>query len=98
MDEALALGVSSLVVWRLTHFIVEEDGPGDVVARLRTQLGSSALGRLMDCFYCASVWTAAPLALVTARDAGSWTLHWLALSGAACLLERATTSGPGDRA
>ena len=45
----------------------------------------------MDCFYCLSIWTAAPVAAAVARRPREAPLAWLALSGAACLLERATT-------
>jgi hypothetical protein len=42
----------------------------------------------MDCFYCLSFWVAAPLALYVGRGPLDFVLVWLALSGAACLLER----------
>jgi hypothetical protein len=79
-----------LAVWRLTHLLAREDGPEDLIFRLRAWLGDGALGRAMDCFYCLSVWIALPFALLLP---GSWLdrlLGWLALSGAACLLEKVT--------
>jgi len=42
----------------------------------------------MDCFKCLSLWIAAPAALFVARRPLDWLFAWLALSGAACLLER----------
>ena len=96
--DALSIGrfaIVSLAVWRVTHLLAEEDGPADVVVRLRTRLGDSIAGRAMDCFFCLSLWIAAPFALVLAGDLLSWGLMWLALSGAACLLQRATES-PGS--
>jgi hypothetical protein len=83
--------LSALAVWRLTHFLAEEDGPWNLVVRLRSRLGRGFLGSLMDCFYCLSLWFSLPLAVWLAN--GGWIailLHWQALSGAACLLERAT--------
>jgi hypothetical protein len=50
----------------------------------------SVVGRLMDCPYCLSLWLAAPLALVLAGSASAWVAAWLAISGGASLLERAT--------
>jgi hypothetical protein len=44
----------------------------------------------MDCFYCVSVWIAAPFAVVVSRRPREAPLIWLALSGAACLLEQAS--------
>lgn len=79
-----------LAVWRVTHLLASEDGPGDLVFRLRAKLGSSFAGKLMDCFYCLSMWVAAPFALLVTRQPLGCLLVWLALSGAACLLERLT--------
>jgi hypothetical protein len=45
----------------------------------------------MDCFQCTSVWVAAPLTLFVTRRAGDLVPTWLALSGAACGLERLLT-------
>jgi hypothetical protein len=91
--EALSIGpfvLVSLAVWRVTHLLAEEDGPGDVVVRLRARLGDSIAGRAMDCFFCLSLWIAAPFAVLLAGDVLTWGLTWLALSGAACLLQRVT--------
>jgi hypothetical protein len=79
-----------LATWRLTHLFVAEDGPGDIVVKLRAWLGDSFFGLVMDCFYCASVWLAFPFAFVIAHDALDWLVSWLAISGAAALLEQAT--------
>lgn len=82
------LGV--LVVWRLTHLLYAEDGPWDVIVRVRRAAGEGFWGRLLDCFYCLSLWTAAPLALWLGRGWEERLLLWPALSAGACLLERAT--------
>jgi len=86
----LRFAVGSLVTWRLTHLLAEEDGPGDLVLVLRRRAGDGGLGKLMDCFYCLSVWVAAPVSLAVAGRKRDAPATWLALSGAACLLERAT--------
>lgn len=84
-------GLAVLATWRVTHLLAAEDGPGGIVARMRARLGSGVLGTLADCFACLSVWIAAPLARFAVRDGGRGELvvTWLALSGSACLLERA---------
>jgi len=82
----LVLGV--LCVWRVTHLLQAEDGPWDVVVRLRQAAGNGWLGRLMDCFYCLSLWVAIPFACVIGQTAGEGILMWLAFSGGAILLER----------
>ncbi len=88
--------VGVLATWRVTHLLVAEDGPADVVVRLRRRAGDSWIGEAMDCFYCLSVWTAAPVAAAVARNRREAPLTWLALSGAACLLERVTEKGDID--
>jgi hypothetical protein len=77
-----------LATWRLTHLLASEDGPADLLARLRARMGHGLLGELMDCFQCLSLWVAAPLAAFVALRPWDWVLSWLALSGGACLLER----------
>jgi hypothetical protein len=77
-----------LATWRVSHLLASEDGPADIIFRLRRRLGDGLAGSLMDCFNCLSLWIAAPAAFLLAADPLTWVLSWLALSGAACLLER----------
>src|SRR6266568_7342426 len=93
MNESSAIWrftLSALAVWRVTHLFAEEDGPWDSLAKLRLKLGSSILGRLMDCFYCLSLWFSLPLSIWLSTGWIGLLLHWQALSGAACLLGRIT--------
>ena len=90
MPDSIRLVLAALAAWRVTHLIAEEDGPADAVLRVRVALGDGFAGKLMDCFYCLSIWVAAPLSVIAARRRRDMPLVWLALSGAACLLERAT--------
>ena len=90
----LALLIATLATWRLSHLVAHEDGPFDAVVRLRTRAGDNAWGRLMDCPYCLSLWFALPGAgwLLHAYG-GTWadaTEFWLAISGAACVIEKLT--------
>ena len=82
------LVLAVLATWRLTHLLAREDGPADLLVRLRARLGNGGLGHLMDCFNCVSLWVAAPLAWWLASTLGDGIVVWLALSGAVCLLER----------
>jgi hypothetical protein len=84
----MRLLVAVLATWRLSHLVVAEDGPWDVVVRLRRRAGAGMLGRLMDCFYCTSLWAAAPMALVVAQEPAAWAVAWLGVSGGACLIQR----------
>jgi hypothetical protein len=80
--------LAALATWRVTHLLASEDGPADLIVKLRVALGNGFAGTLMDCFNCLSLWIAAPAALFVARTPLAWLLVWLALSGAACLLQR----------
>jgi hypothetical protein len=82
--------ICTLAVWRLTHLFVLEDGPWDFVYHLRKKLGNSIFGQAMDCFYCLSLWMAAPFAFIIFHDWIGILVSWLSLSGAACLLEHFT--------
>lgn len=77
-----------LATWRITHLLAKEDGPADLVVRFRARLGHGMAGKLMDCFECLSLWVAVPVAFFVSRKPLDLVLTWLALSGAACLLER----------
>jgi hypothetical protein len=92
----LLLGV--LCVWRITHLLQAEDGPWDVVARLRRAAGDSFWGRLLDCFYCLSLWVSLPVAWVIGRTGVEGVLLWLAFSGGAILAERSTSRPPAMQA
>jgi hypothetical protein len=87
----LAIGV--LVTWRVTHLLHAEDGPWLMFAKLRASASRVELLRqLLDCFYCLSIWIAAPLAYLLGHG---W-LHRLllvpALSAGAIVIERLTGS------
>lgn len=86
------LGV--LTVWRITHFFWAEDGPWDMVIRLRRGVGEGFWGKLLDCFYCLSVWVAAPLGYLIGESWMERLLLWPALSAGAIILERITNHEP----
>ena len=89
-DLALAWSAAALAVWRLTHLLHAEAGPGEVIARLRDQAGTGLAGQALGCFYCLSLWVAAPVAWLLPGGGLGGVLLWLALSGAAVLLQRLT--------
>jgi hypothetical protein len=91
---SLLLGI--LAVWRITHLLNAEDGPWEVFVRLRRIVGEGFWGQLLDCFYCLSVWIAAPLALYLGGDWSECFLMWLALSAGAILVENVIERGHGE--
>jgi hypothetical protein len=60
---------------------------------LRRRAGSGLWGRLLDCFYCLSLWVAVPVALWVGVAWVERLVLWPALSGGAMLLQRAV-NGP----
>jgi hypothetical protein len=82
----LALG--ALGVWRITHLLNAEDGPWDVMVRLREHAGSGFWASLLDCFYCLSLWIALPFACAIGASGLERLLLWPALSAAAIFAER----------
>jgi hypothetical protein len=89
----LILGV--LAGWRITHLLNAEDGPWDLVVKLRRLAGNGFFGSLLDCFYCLSLWVAAPLAYLLGDAWKQRLLLWPAISAGAILLHKATSREPG---
>ena len=90
---ALDLLLAMLATWRLSFMLTQETGPWDMFTALRRVAGESMLGHALQCFYCTSVWVAAPLAVLVTPWSLRTPVTWLALSGGACLLHRATDRG-----
>lgn len=91
---SLTLGI--LCVWRVTHLLYAEDGPWDLLVKLRRAAGAGFRGKLLDCFFCTSLWVSAPFAIGLGQGLAEKFLLWLALSGGACLLQRITERTPDD--
>lgn len=79
-----------LAVWRISHLMQAEDGPWDSIVWFRRKIGDGFWGSLLDCFYCVSVWVAAPVAILLGANWAECVLLWPALSAGAILLERVT--------
>ena len=88
MDAYLSTILGALATWRATHLLHAESGPGRVFERLRAAAGDGLAGQALECFYCLSLWVAAPLALLLSGDWLERLLLWLGLSAAAIGLER----------
>jgi hypothetical protein len=93
---AWCFALCALAVWRVAHLLARENGPFELVARLRATLGSGILGRLMDCFYCVCFLVSLLPALWMCNSRIGFFIQWLALSAVACLLERTTQKQQGN--
>lgn len=80
--------ISILSVWRVTHLIQAEDGPFDIIFKLRKLAGNSFFGSLMDCFFCLSIWVALPIGIYFGNNWMEKILLVLSLSAAAIFLEQ----------
>jgi len=78
--------IAFLATWRITHLIVKEDGPGDIIVSLRLKVGDNFFGKIMDCFLCCSIWVSIIPALFISETIVYFILNWFALSGAACII------------
>jgi hypothetical protein len=78
--------LGTLGVWRVTHLLHAEDGPFELLARLRAAAATWAIGDVLGCFWCASLWVAAPFAL-TVRGWRERLLLWPALSAGAIVVQ-----------
>ena len=83
--------LATLATWRLTHLIVNEDGPLKLIERLRESLADTILASVVGCFGCLSVCIAIPFAFFVCAKPVELLVTSLALSGAAFLLERVSS-------
>ena len=88
MNDWLRFVLAVLAVWRVTHLLASEDGPADLIVKFRALLGDSLAGKLMDCFYCLSVWISIPFTFFVVNGVLDRFVVWLALSGAASLANK----------
>jgi hypothetical protein len=79
-----------VALWRITHLLSQEDGPFDMVLKIRSMFGQGFFGNLLDCFYCLSLWLAIPFAFLICNNWLEGIITWPALSGFACLLFKLT--------
>jgi Protein of unknown function (DUF1360) len=79
-----------IVVWRITHLIASEDGPFEIIFKIRKMFGETFFGKLMDCFYCLSIWVGLIAALSISSQIKEILLLTLYYSGASILLEKQT--------
>lgn len=84
----LVLGV--LCVYRTAHLLNAEDGPWDIMVKIRRAAGHSMVGKMMDCFDCASVWCALPFAIILGDSLKGRALLVPALSAGAMVLHKVT--------
>jgi hypothetical protein len=92
---ALHIILAAAAVWRLTHLLQVEDGPYQIFEQARARLRRASLAGAVDCFYCLSLWVAAPFAFALAPSPWEWMLTALALSALAILIDTLVARAEG---
>lgn len=90
MSDLMRYLVFVIIVWRITHLISAEDGPFELIIKIRKSLGNSFWGKLMDCFYCLSIWIGLIAALCVFNNWQEIIIFTLYYSGASILIEKST--------
>ena len=88
MNRLYWLSLSILGVWRITHLLSAEDGRADCWRSFANWPGPD-FGKLLDCFYCLSVWVKCSIRVSSEAD-GADECCCGRLSGGAILLNRLT--------
>lgn len=86
--------------WRLSHFLVEEEGPWQIMLKIRTLMGvtydqysqkqgTNAISDMLSCVWCTSYWVSWMWFLVywSVRPVGLFIAVPFALSAGAILVE-----------
>jgi len=102
------LVILMLATWRMTSLVVKEDGPWNILARLRRLIGVrfdaqsapyglNIIAEGLTCMWCTSVWVGAAFSLGYLTFPAPTLLVGfpLALSAAALILQRVVTNEPG---
>lgn len=90
-----SLAINILAVWRISSLLVREDGPYDLLARLRDTVGvrfddasrpygANVVAAALTCVWCTSVWAGLLVALAQRRGL----VDALAYSAGAIVIER----------
>lgn len=98
-SEVLRWALAALATWRLAQFVVHDDGPFDVLFRLRRWLGRyelddegmavSGVGRFLSCPHCWGKWLGLGLAALCLWPSwwGDLVIGAWALAGAQSVLD-----------
>ena len=97
----LQLTILALAVWRISSFLVDENGPTNFMADFRYWIGvrhddltglwygETTIAELLTCVWCTSFWVGllVSLAYLLSPEITVWISLPLALSAVACLID-----------
>lgn len=87
---AISLIAATLLTFRLSTAIAQEEGPFSLFTTLRGRVGQANwIGRGVHCLLCVSFWLAVPAALLLPiASIGEFALYWGAISGGVLLITK----------
>lgn len=101
MPDLPCLLILALATWRLSSLLACEDGPADILVKLRLRLGvkydkeskpygTNGLAKGIICVWCSSIWIGAAWALLWYAwpQSAPWLALPFALSAGAALVEK----------
>lgn len=78
--------VLSFATWRISHLLVSEVGPYNLVEKFRNKVINYGWSPI-SCFKCTSVWIGGMFSAATTQSPLHFISVWFALSGVAILLD-----------
>ena len=98
MADFIMFVIISLAVWRISSLLAREDGPFDVLARIRAfvgveydaeseMFGTNGFAKGLICVWCNSVWFSAVGAIFIADNVFEWFAYTLAISTVAIMVD-----------
>lgn len=89
--------IVGLTVWRISSLLVREDGPYDVLAKVRhtagvrydeysRAIGQNVIAKALTCVWCISIWVAGGAALFISDNVVNFLVNTLSMSAIAIIV------------
>jgi hypothetical protein len=82
--------IAALAIWRLAFLLAREQGPWNVLSRLRRSARGNVVGALFTCVKCVGLWVSIPFAFFVRGEWPEVVVIWLALAGVTALIDEFT--------
>lgn len=92
-DDWYWLVVSVLVTWRLSCLVCYDEGPFQVMVRVRAFFYSLGWNSLIECFHCVALWISLLVGLLVMDPCVEVFFVVLAIAGGSSMVERLLSDG-----